>query len=244
MSRPKKERAKVVSISGHPVEHYGEGPKTFTPPPAELGVDAIARHIERHLGPVTSVFHEFISDAVHLDVHWVKPTPARPYHFLATSGMSDREMNVPERVDAPRHIELVVTLPERWWIGEAAFESDNWYWPVRQLKTLARFPHKYDTWLAEGHTVTNDDPPQPLAPGTRLCGALLLPPQHVPQAFRELRIDGKKTIRFLAVVPLYEEEMALKMRDGTAALLKLLGKHRVTDVIEPARKSVARPIPK
>jgi len=242
MSRPKK-RGKVVSISGHPVEHYG-GPKTFTPPPGELGVDAIARHIERHLGPVASVFHEFISDAVHLDVHWVKPTPARPYHFLATSGMSDRAMNIPGRVDAPRHIELVVTLPERWWIGEEAFESDNWYWPVRQLKTLARFPHKYDTWLGEGHTVTNDDPPQPLAPGTRLCGALLLPPQHVPQAFRELRIDGGKTIRFLAVVPLYEEEMALKIRDGTAALVDLLRKHGVTDVVEPARKSVARPIPK
>jgi len=242
--RPARKKGKVVSLSGHPVEHYGAGPRTFSPPPAELGVDRIAGHIERHLGPVASVFHEFLSDAVHLDVHWVKPTPARPYHFLATSGMSDRAMNVPERVAAPRHIELVVTLPERWWIGEEAFASDNWYWPVRQLKTLARFPHKYDTWLGEGHTVTNDDPPQPLAPGTRLCGALLLPPQHVPQAFRELRIDGKKTIRFLAVVPLYEEEMALKMRDGTDALLRLLRKHAVTDVVEPARRSVARPIPK
>ena len=242
--RSARKKGKVVSISGHPVEHYGAGPKTFSPPPAELGVDAIARHIEQHLGPVASVFHEFLSDAVHLDVHWVKPTPVRPYHFLVTSGMSDRAMNVPERVAAPRHVELVVTLPERWWIGEEAFQSDSWYWPVRQLKTLARFPHKYDSWLGEGHTVTNDDPPQPLAPGTRLCGALLLPPQHVPQAFRELRIDARKTVRFLAVVPLYEEEMALKMRDGTPALVELLRRHGVTDVVEPARKSVARPIPR
>ncbi len=242
--RPARKKAKVVSISGHPVEHYREGPRTFTPPPAELGVETIAGHIERHLGPVASVFHELVSDAVHLDVHWVKPTPARPYHFLVTSGMSDRGMNVPERAATPRHIELVVTLPERWWIGEEAFATENWYWPVRQLKTLARFPHKYDTWLGEGHTVTNDDPPQPLAPGTRLCGALLAPPQHVPQAFRELRIDARRTIHFLAVVPLYEEEMALKMRDGTAALVKLLRKHGVTDVVEPARKSVARPLPR
>jgi hypothetical protein len=243
MSRPKKKGARVVSISGHPVAHYRDGPKAFTPPPRELGVDAIARHVARHLGPVASVFHEFISDAVHLDVHWVKPTPVRPYHFLVTSGMSDRPMNVPEKIAAPRHVELVVTLPERWSIGEEAFRSDAWYWPVRQLKTLARFPHQYDTWLGEGHTVTNDDPPKPLAPGTRLCGALLASPQHVPQAFRELKAGGR-TIRFLAVVPLYEEEMALKMRDGTAALESLLRRHGVSDVVEPARKSVARPLAK
>ncbi len=244
MSRPKKKGARVVSLSGHPVEHHGAGPKSFAPPPEELGADTIARHVERHLGPVAAVFHELISDAVHLDVHWVKPTPVRPYHFLVTSGMSDRAMAVPDRVDAPRHIELVVTLPERWWIGEEAFASDNWYWPVRQLKTLARFPHTYDTWLGEGHTVTNDDPPQPLAPGTRLCGALLRAPQHVPQAFRELKLDRGKTIRFLAVVPLYEEEMALKMREGTDALVAALRRHGVSDVVEPTRKSVARPIPK
>jgi hypothetical protein len=238
MSRPKK-RGKVVSISGHPVEHYRQGPKTFTPPPAELGADAIARHIGRQLGPVVAVFHELISDAVHLDVHWVRPSPARPYHFLVSSGMSDRPMNIPGGVEAPRHIELIVTLPERWWIGDEAFRSDNWYWPVRQLRTLARFPHKYDTWLGEGHTVTNDDPPQPLAPGTRLCGAILVAPQHVPAAFPELNFGGK-TIRFLAVVPLYEEEMALKMRDGTAALLERLRKQGVTDVVDPTRPSVAR----
>jgi hypothetical protein len=237
---PAKRKGKVVSISGHPVEHYRQGPKSFAPPPEDLGVGRIARHIERHLGPIESVFHELISDQVHLDVHWVKPTPARPYHFLVTSGMSDRPMPVPATLAAPRHIELVVTLPERWAIGDAALESENWYWPIRQLETLARFRHMYDTWLGEGHTVTNGDPAEPFAPSTRLCAGILLPPQHVPDGFGELRIDGARTIRFLAVVPLYEEEMALKMRAGADALLERLRKHRVTDVVEPTRPNVAR----
>ncbi len=233
-------KGKVVSLSGDPIEHYRDGPRSFTPPPETLGTDAIVRHIEQHLGPVESVFHELISDAVHLDVHWVKPTASRPFHLLVTSGMSDRPMNVPAELDAPRHIELVATLPERWAIGDGAFRDENWYWPVRQLKTLARLPHKYDTWLGEGHTVTNGDPPQALAPGTRLCGAILLPPQHVPDAFRELRLDAVKTIRFLAVVPVHEREMTLKTRSGTEALVDRLRKARVTDVIEPTRPSVAR----
>jgi hypothetical protein len=235
-----KRKGKVVSLSGDPVIHHREGPRSFLPLPAELGTDTIVRHIERHLGPIESVFHELLSDAVHLDVHWVKPAPGRPFNLLVTSGMSDRPMNVPANLDAPRHIELVVTLPERWAIGAEAFENENWYWPVRQLKTLARFPHKYDTWLGEGHSVTNDDPPQPFAPGTRLCGALFLPPQHVPEAFRSLRLADGRMIRFLAVVPVHDDEMALKTRSGTAALLERFRRAGVTDVIEPVRPSVAR----
>ena len=237
---PAKKKGKVLSLSGEPIEYHRQGPKSFAPPPEELGTEAIVRHIERHLGRVTSVFHELLSDTVHLDVHWVKPRATRPYHFLVTSGMSDLPMKIPAGVKAPRHVELMVTLPERWSIGEEAFRDENWYWPLRQLKTFARFPHKYDTWLGEGHTVTNDDPPQPFASGTRLCGALLQAPQHVPAAFRELRIEGRKIIRFLAVVPLHDDEMTLKTRDGTEALLERLRKHGVTDVVEPARPSVAR----
>jgi len=235
-----KRKGKVVSLSGAPVVHHPAGPRSFLPPPETLGTEAIVRHIERHLGPIEAVFHELLSDAVHLDVHWVKPAPARPFHLLVTSGMSDRPMNVPPGLDAPRHIELVVTLPERWAIGAEAFENENWYWPVRQLKTLARFPHKYDTWLGEGHTVTNDDPPQPFAPSTRLCGAILLAPQHVPEAFRALRLADGRTIGFLAVVPVHDDEMALKTRSGTAALLERFRQRGVTDVIEPTRTSVAR----
>jgi len=238
--RPAKPKSKVVSISGHPVEHYRSGPKSFAPPPEALGADWIARHIERCLGSIASVFHELLSDQVHLDVHWVKPTGARPYHFLVTSGMSDRSMPVPAALDAPRHIELLMTLPERWAIGDAALDNENWYWPIRQLRTLARFPHQYDTWLGEGHTVTNGDPAQPLAPSTRLSGAILLPPQHTPEGFDRLRVADGKAIHFLAVVPLYDEEMTLKMRAGADALLERFRKHRVTDVVEPTRPNVAR----
>jgi hypothetical protein len=235
-----RKKGKVVSLSGDPVAHYRDGPKSFAPPPENLGTERIARHIERYLGPVEAVFHEFVSDAVHIDVHWVKPTPARPLHFLVTSGMSDRAMNVPAKVEAPHRIELVVTLPERWAIGDEAFANENWYWPVRQLKTLARFPHKYDSWLGEGHTVTNGDPPQPLAPSTRLCGAILLAPRSVPKAFTVLRVDAATTIHFLAVIPVYDEEMMLKTRAGAAALSERLRAHGTGDIVEPTRPNVAR----
>ncbi|WP_251274378.1 hypothetical protein, partial [Enterobacter hormaechei] len=37
----------------------------------EQHIEAISAHLERHLGPVSGVFHEIISDLVHIDVHVV-----------------------------------------------------------------------------------------------------------------------------------------------------------------------------
>src|SRR5262245_57390237 len=53
----------------------------------EASIEAIGQHIERYVGPPASVFHELISDLVHLDVHMVQPTFERNYYTLITSGM-------------------------------------------------------------------------------------------------------------------------------------------------------------
>ena len=81
----------------------------------ERHIEAISAHIERHLGPVSGVFHEIISDLVHIDVHVVPANDHCPYLRLVTSGMSDLPMTVPAEVDAdvPRYMELMVTLRYR-----------------------------------------------------------------------------------------------------------------------------------
>lgn len=35
-------------------------------------IDAISAHIERHVGRVHMVFHEIVSDELHIDIHHVK----------------------------------------------------------------------------------------------------------------------------------------------------------------------------
>ena len=61
-------------------------------------IEAISDHIEEHIGKVHMVFHELVSDLVHIDVHWVKPTRKRNWHTLVTSGMSDLPMVVPDEL--------------------------------------------------------------------------------------------------------------------------------------------------
>lgn len=190
--------------------------------PASLASDApvldvVQAHVEQHIGPVEMVFHELVSPYVHVDVLHVPPTEERQIHTLVTCGMSAAPMTVPDP-GFPRFAELMVGLLPEWRLGEEDLKDERWYWPVRLLKVLARLPHEYATFLDVGHTIPNDDPPQPYAPGTELCGAILLRPSLAPDEFEVLhRPEGD--IHFFGVVPLYAHEMDLKLQSGAEALL-------------------------
>ncbi len=129
-------------------------------------IEKISAHIEKHIGEITHVFHEILSDQVHIDVHHIALTLARNYHTFVSSGMSDKAMSVPEGREEFRFAELMLALPADWPISDEAFKKENNYWPIRWLKILARLPHEYDTWLEYGHTVPNGDPAKPFTSKT------------------------------------------------------------------------------
>jgi hypothetical protein len=232
-------KAEVVSLSGQPIYHHGE-PAPFTVPQGEECIAEISDHIEQHLGPVSTVFHEIVSDTVHIDVHIVPPTDSFSAIRLITSGMSDLRMTVPEGSGCPEFAELMVTLPAHWKLDQASFEDESWYWPIRLLKSLARLPHKHATWLGFGHTVPNGDPAEPYAPRTPFTGAIVLPPVTTPPDFSQLSIPGVKDIQFYSLVPLFQEEMDLKLRQGADELLARFDRHGVNDYIDLKRKNVAK----
>ncbi len=234
-----KKSADVVSLGGSQILMH-DTPADWQPADGEMCLEQISAHIEQHLGPVSGVFHEIVSDAVHIDVHIVPATADFPYLRLVTSGMSDRAMTLPDGIEAPQHMELMMTLPGDWQLQHEAFEDERHYWPIRLLKTLARLPHKHATWLGFGHTVPNGDPAAPYADGVGFDGAIVLPSISAPDGFSELVIDADKTIVFMAVVPLYPEEMALKLHKGTDALLDRFSRKQVNDICEPGRANVAK----
>lgn len=209
--------------------------------------EQIEAHVERHIGPISNVFHELVSPLVHVDILFVPPTEERPFHTLVTCGMSARPMNVPPEVASQlgfdaRFGELLIGLPPEWKMDEAAFRDETNYWPVRWLKTLARLPHEYNTWLWEGHTVPNGDPPAPFAPNTRLCCTMLAPPLSLQVEAHTLGAQdeggGEAEISFFAMQTLYADEVAFKLKSGGEALFELLDANNVGDVLDIARPSV------
>ena len=68
------------SESGAPIFTYSDGEKEWQSPHGEECIEEISNHITAHIGEIDMVYHEVISDTVHIDIHHVKPTLERPFH--------------------------------------------------------------------------------------------------------------------------------------------------------------------
>ena len=193
------------------------------------------------------VFHEILSDIVHIDVNIIPPDNGRDYYVLWTSGMSDLPMTLPDgdydKKDYER-AELFLFLPKDWKfaeIGESAKElGDEYYWPVRWLKYLARFPHEYKTWFGVGHTLPNSEDYDSLGEGTEMGGFFFLPVislgEDYPGVDALICKDGTK-INFLWAIPMYKEEIEYKLEEGFEAMMDLFTEVGFPRELDPKRQN-------
>ena len=226
-----------TSPAGAEILRHQSRERDFEPPIGdESAIEEITAHIEQHLGPVDMVWHELISDLVHVDIHQVPPTDDRPFWTLVTTGMSDRPMTVPEGAEDYTYAEVMLCLPPDWKMSQQDFEDENNYWPIRLLKVLARLPHEYETWLGPGHTIPNGgEEDVPYADNTKFTCALILPPLALaPPEFAQLELDDR-TINFYGVWPLYPSEVDFKLNKGLDGLLDKLERNAVTELIDVNR---------
>jgi Suppressor of fused protein (SUFU) len=208
-------------------------------PESTRNLELITEHVERHVGPAEQVIHETASQYVHVDILHVPPSAQRDFHVLVTSGLSDRPMHAPEGCEDCRYAELYLCLPASWPLATEDFSDERNYWPIRLLQMLGRFPHVFGAWLWIYHTLPNFDPPQAYADSTSLCGAMLGPPISLPMDFASLQVPDSHAIYFFSVLPLHQDEMDFKIKNGGEPLLANLFKQGViADMVNPARKSV------
>lgn len=229
------------SASGSPILRHAERiASPVMPEHHAVHLEEIEAHVAKHIGPISTVLHEIVSDLVHLDVLVIEATEERPFHTLVTSGVSDLPMAVPDGLEEERRVELLITLPADWPLTMEAFQDERHYWPVRWLKKIGRLPHEYGTWIGWGHTIPNGDPPVPIA-DTRFAGVLLMPPYFLPADFFRLKTTTGETVTFYQLMALHTDEMDLKLREGADALEALLEKNDVGMVVDPRRPSVVGP---
>jgi hypothetical protein len=203
--------------------------------------DPLLEHLTRHAGPVTAVFEEIVAGDPKIDIIHIGSSFLRRYELLVTRGMSARPMAVPPESEEPRFAELLTLLPKGWPVRQSAFGEENNYWPIRLLKTLARHPFEAGAWLGYGHTHANGDSEatlKPYAQNTELCAVVILPSVTLGErAWSYRRPDGQEVFLW-AAVPLFPSELKFKLTNGLDALLELLERGRVSDIVKPTRKRV------
>ena len=101
-----------VTRGGSEIIRHGARRGGWELPGEERSVaEEVEQHLARHGLEAASVFHEIVSDLVHLDVHICTPSEARPFVTLFTTGMADRPMTVPEGCGEWALAELMLCLP-------------------------------------------------------------------------------------------------------------------------------------
>ena len=217
-------------------------------------MEAVSAHLTKTLGtPSPEIMHEIVSHYVHLDVLTVPNCLGKGSTALVTCGMGCRAMNTPPDMKRYARMELAICLPPGWPplaagspmtmtvpnlnAADSAHGLGPGAWIVSSLTFLARLPFRYDTWLGEGHTIPNGEPPEPICRGTRLCGEMITKPKRLGEDFHRMVAPDGGEVYFWTVTFLTAEEMEYKLRMGAEALMEKLAAQRVNEQIQLGRLS-------
>jgi hypothetical protein len=203
-------------------------------------LQTIANHIEKYFGTDSFVLHEKKSSTVHIDVHVVRPSQGRPFFTLLTSGMSDLDMRVPEGLEGLALAEVCLCLPKEWplTMDDFGWREPKYFWPIATLKQAAKYAHINQTWFSRGHTVGSVERPEPLHAETLFTGLMLVNPATFPDRADTVETKDGRTIHYLALIPLLEQEMKFKQKFDSDALEEKLKEADVTELLNPERSSV------
>lgn len=167
-------------------------------------------------GNYKEVIHEIVSDKIHLDIIVIPPTEEENYYKLVTMGMGAYKMNVPKRLKDRNleRAELVICLPPDW---DVKSKKEEDYWPIRQLKSIARVPIGNNTFICEGHTISADANNTPYDKTTKFCSMLLISILNRNGKYIEMDLAKDKKINFYQLFPIYEEELMYILQNGCRA---------------------------
>jgi hypothetical protein len=193
---------------------------------------SLEAHLEVYLGAPTWRWSEAAPGAVPVELLVHEPTAQRPWYAVVTAGMSYRPMAGARGLGIPPYAEVYLALAD---LDRGAAMN---FWPLLLLRVAPQYAHQYEAPLAPYHTLSLSDPPEPFAPDTGLCAAMLARPALMAPEFAHVAVPGAEGTAIHAMVPLHGDEFTLVRERGSAPLLDLFHGAGVTELLDPGRPSV------
>lgn len=156
---------------------------------------------------------------------------------LMTSGLSKFKMNVHEKHLGEEYAELFFLLPV-YWNEKDLFEKEN-EWVFSCLLKIQQHVQNNNTWIGNGHTFLMKELIAPFFKKSTLSHFMVSDPIELNQLLKPVVLEHK-TIRFLALIPLYKNEFSFKEARGTFKMEEKLSQYRVTEKMDGFRESVIK----
>jgi hypothetical protein len=156
--------------------------------------------------------------------------------LLMTNGLHKYNMPVPEKLNEFSNAELYFCLPSYW---ELDMGNERFNWVYFQIQKLAKHLIDKQTWFGVGHTFSNENPPVALSSSMKQTHLLLTEPIMLESHLEKIVVKGK-TITFLAIVPIFDEEFEFKMAQGYFKFNRKFRAKNNEELLDDFRESVKK----
>lgn len=211
--------------------------KSYTDREAKL----FERFIAKKIGKAEEVFHEIVSQDIHIDILVIQPSKKEPYYKLVTMGAGALKQNLPKdyNSDFSGYAEYCICLPANWNVHSDKYKD---YWPIQMLKKIARIPIEEKSWLSKGHTVSWDKNGASFDESTELNSLYILNKSNGRGKPLSVKLSSDKTITILQLYPLYQEELDYINNEGWANYVNRLPDEELQQyqIIRPNRKNYCK----
>jgi hypothetical protein len=157
-----------------------------------------------------------------------------PVKVLVTNGLHKYNMPVPEKLKGFENIELYFCLPSYW---ELDLNNEKFNWVYFQIQKLSKHLIEKQTWFGVGHTFSNGQPPKALSSSMLQNHLLLTEPIMLENYLDQIEVEGK-TITFLAIVPIFSDELDYKMAKGYFSFIKKFRAKNNEELLDDFRQSI------
>ncbi|NRA11800.1 MAG: suppressor of fused domain protein [Crocinitomicaceae bacterium] len=155
-----------------------------------------------------------------------------PINILMTNGLSDYNMPVPEKEEGNEFNELCFCLPSYWNWEEADNPQMNWVFTW--IQKLAKYVQENKTWFGHGHTFPNGKEMNPISATMAQNNFIMIRPMLLETQMAPVKVNGK-TVNFLFIVPIYEEELDFKQSKGTRKFITKFINKGVNEMLDDYR---------
>ena len=185
--------------------------------------------LEKHKASITS---KKILDCAEYEIVAVTSDKFDDCKLLFTNGLSKIDQDVEDGNEAYTNIELFFCLPEYW-------NLDREPWPLVWLRKMGDYVVKKKSWVGHGHTIPLSESLDVADNQFTSEAFFIMRPDYLQDHFGDDFISETGFVP-LAIVPIYKQELEMKIRTSHNLLLRRFEKKAVDERIDMFRKSSCR----
>ena len=157
--------------------------------------------------------------------------------ILISVGLSEFKMPVHEKHIGKEYAELYFYLPSYWSIDD--LENPRFSWVFYWIERLKNYVIKNNTWFGHGHTMPCGKEMNPLSESMLQNHFILSEPIDLSSELAPIS-EGEKSIHFLAIIPIFADEMDYKQGKGTFKLMEKFKQYSITEKLDDYRKTILK----